>query len=195
VTLGAARCDGSAVGSLFPEERAALAGAVPARLAEFAAGRLAARQALGQDVALPMAPDRAPVWPEGVAGSITHDGGWALAAVSRMVRMLGLDLEPDAPLPNDIWDTVLLPQEQAWLSRRAEAGHWARVIFCAKECAYKAQYPLTREVFGFEVFEVTLGDGTFEARFQRDVAPFRAGDALTGRYSRGDGLILTGIVA
>ena len=90
---------------LRPVEAIAVARAVPKRVAEFAAGRRAARRALDsigrEAVDLPAGPNRAPVWPEGVTGSITHDGDLALAAVALLgeVRSLGLDLTEAAPLP------------------------------------------------------------------------------------------------
>ncbi|MFN4101848.1 MAG: 4'-phosphopantetheinyl transferase [Pararhodobacter sp.] len=171
--------------SLKPEEETAMARAVPSRRAEFSAGRAAAREALGWDVVVPMGPDRAPVWPEGVTGSITHAGGWALAVVGE--GLVGIDLEVDEPLPEDVRETVLLPAE------RDTDGHQARLIFSAKECAYKAQYPLTRELFDFQTLGVTLGEGLFRAELQRPVGPFRRGAVLEGRFAIGGGFILTGI--
>ena len=178
---------------LFPQEAAAMTGAVAARKDEFATGRKAARAALGAARPIPMGADRAPVWPRGWVGSITHAGDWALAVASRSHRMVGVDLEHDEDLPAEVWDTILLPAERDWLRGRADAGRLARVIFSAKECAYKAQYPLSRELFGFDVFAVTLGDAVFSARFQRAVGPFRPGDRIDGRFARADGFILTAI--
>lgn len=180
--VGIAPVDGV---SLKPEEESALKGAVPARQAEFSAGRAAARMALGHEMALPMGPDRAPIWPEGVRGSITHAGGWALAVVGP--GLTGIDLEPGEDLPEEVRETVLLPQE------RGADGRTARLIFSAKECAYKAQYPVTRQLFSFDTFAVELGEGAFRAVWQHDVGPFRAGQALAGRFAIGDGFILTGI--
>ncbi|WP_352542194.1 hypothetical protein [Mesorhizobium sp. M0018] len=55
--------------------------ALPLRGAEFLAGRAmadAALQALGQlTTEIPIGPDRAPVWPKGSVGSITHARGIA----------------------------------------------------------------------------------------------------------------------
>ena len=178
---------------LFPQEAQAIAGAVPLRQHEFAAGRKAARAALRRPLPIPMGADRAPVWPPGWVGSITHAGGWAIAAVSADHRLLGIDLELDDDLPADIWDTVLLPSERDGLHGRADAGRLARVIFSAKESAYKAQYPLSRALFGFEQFAVDLGEGVFTATFQGAVGPFRRGDRLDGRFARADGFILTAI--
>ena len=61
---------------MFDAEARAVARAVPARRAEFAAGRRAAHRAM-ERLGVPAAPvamgsDRAPVWPPGVIGSISH---------------------------------------------------------------------------------------------------------------------------
>ena len=58
----------------------------------------------------------------------------------------------------------------------------AKAIFCAKEAAYKCQYPLSRTLFGFETFHVDmdLAERRFTARFVGDVPPFAAGDRLAG---------------
>ena len=185
VALGIA--SGSDV-SVMPEEEPTLARMVPARRREFAAGRTAARRALGQSIAIPMGADRAPVWPAGVSGSITHTQGWAMAVVGS--GLIGIDLEQDEPLPPEVFDTVLLPQERVALGADTRR---AKLIFSAKECAYKAQYPVTKELFGFDAICITLGDSTFHAEFQRDVGPFRRGHILSGRYAIGGGFILTGI--
>ncbi|WP_417597717.1 4'-phosphopantetheinyl transferase family protein [Pararhodobacter oceanensis] len=183
------------VARLFHVEHSAVESAVPARQREFAAGRIAARQAMGRDLPVVMAEDRAPVWPAGVTGSVTHAGGWALAVAGAADKLIGTDLEVDAALPAEVWETVLTNSERAALRDMPDAGRWARVIFSAKECAYKAQYPRTKQVFGFEVFEIALEPvaGEFTAVFQRDIAPFAAGDCLRGRYSIGGGFVLTGI--
>lgn len=195
--LGSAEVAATPPESLFAVEAACVRGAVGARQREFAAGRSAARQAMGWRVAVPMAADRAPVWPVGFAGSISHAGGWALAVAGGAERMIGLDLELDEPLPNEVFDTVLLPDEQAWLNAQPDPARWTRVIFSAKECAYKAQYPRSGQIFGFELFKVVIDPdkGQFVAVFQRDIAPFANGDRLNGRFSRGGGFIVTGIVA
>lgn len=182
-------------GLLLGDEASAIRAAVPHRQREFAAGRIAARRAMGRELAVTMGADRAPVWPAGIQGSISHADHWAIALVGRSDQMLGVDLERDEPLPREVLDTVLTAAEQSRLGTEAEI--WARVIFCAKECAYKAQYARSRQLFGFEVFEIFLdaANGRFQAEFQQDVAPFVQGQRLHGRFSRGGGYILTGIVA
>lgn len=167
---------------------------VPARLAEFSAGRHAARtalQALGlPPAAIPMEADRAPVWPEGVAGSITHTRRACLAA-ARRGGGLGIDLEEDEDLPGDLWDGVLLPEEQDWARGQAAPGRAAKLAFSAKEAAYKAQYARSRRLFGFDMLVLSFDGDGFTATFRAAAAPFAMGDRLQGRWGRAAGHVLT----
>lgn len=178
---------------LLPGE--VLPGALPGRLAEFSAGRHAARaamMALGLPLAaIPMADDRAPIWPEGVAGAITHSRSHCLAAVLSGAAGLGLDLEEDVDLPVDLWSTILLPEERDWVLRQDHPGRAATLVFSAKEAAYKAQYPHSLSLFGFDTLRLAFqGDG-FAAMFCRPVSPFAAGDRIPGRWGRAEGHVLT----
>lgn len=186
---------------VYPEELAAIPGAVDRRRREFAAGRTAARLALRElgapAMAVPMGADRAPIWPPGLLGSITHAGTACLAAVAweGEMRLVGLDLEEDSPLDTDLLPTVCTPAERAWLAGQMDPGHWAKLIFSAKECAYKAQYRISRTLFGFDTLHITLDTANrgFSATFQSDVPGFRQGDMLRGRFATGHGLIVTAI--
>lgn len=83
---------------LHPDEECFVARAVPGRRAEFAAGRYCAHRALAllgsQDYPIPVGNKGEPVWPEGVVGSITHDRGIAIAALSLVQNLsaIGIDL-------------------------------------------------------------------------------------------------------
>ncbi len=189
--------------ALLQGERVAVARAVPARRREFAAGRAAARRAM-DELGLPPAPvlmgaDRAPVWPDDIIGSISHCRTCCLAAVARRgdVQALGLDVEDDTPLEDDLIASICTPSERAWLSTqpRSRAGQWAKVMFSAKEAAYKCQYMLTRRLFGFDGLEIALDPaaGRFEVRFTATVAPFMRNTRLAGRFAIGGGLIVTGM--
>jgi 4'-phosphopantetheinyl transferase EntD len=155
----------------FPEEMAMVANAVDKRRREFVTGRRCARDALrslGIEPAPILAGERGmPRWPPGVVGSITHCAGYRAAAVARSGDLLaiGIDAEPDGPLPAGVLDVVSLPAERGRLRAQAEARpavHWDRVLFSAKESVYKAWFPLTRRWLGFDEAEITLGtvDGT-----------------------------------
>lgn len=176
---------------LLPGEAAAMAAARPGRRREFAAGRVAAHRAmaaLGAPVwPVPAGPDRAPVWPPGLVGSISHDAGACLAVLARRsaLRSVGVDIEPDAPLDPALWDSICLPEERAWLAARpaGDRGRLARLIFSAKEAVYKLQYPLTGCLFGFETIAIAFEGPTFRARFQNAVGPFVSGARLPGVWS------------
>lgn len=154
---------------LFPEERAFVAHAVEVRRREFATVRWCARAGLSRLglSRVPILPGErgAPTWPEGVVGSMTHCAGYRAAAVAWAadLRCLGVDAEPDEPLPPGVLELVSRPAERAWL-RESPISHADRLLFCAKEAVYKAWFPLARRWLGFEEAEVTLHDGTFTAR-------------------------------
>lgn len=147
---------------LAPTEAAAAETMVARRRREFAAGRRAARAALGElgaaPAAIPHGPDRAPVWPPGLIGSISHSPSSCIAAVCRTGRLagIGLDIEPDEPLPLSLWDAILTADERRWVERsgREAAGRLARMVFSAKEAVYKCQYPATRTVLDFQDVEI-----------------------------------------
>lgn len=200
------------VASLFPEERAAVAGAVEKRRQEFATARFCARQALARlgvaPVALPPGPRRAPQWPPGIVGSITHCSGYRAAAVARAAEVwsLGIDAEPDKPLPEGVLETIALPEERHMLERLTAcapaAVSWDRLLFSAKESVYKAWFPLAGRWLGFEEAHITIvprpdapGSGGFQARLLVP-GPQVNGVSIagfTGRWLARDGLVLTAI--
>jgi 4'-phosphopantetheinyl transferase EntD len=98
---------------------------------------------------------------------------------------LGIDLEPDEPLPEGIIGTILTP---------GEAGLDARLAFAAKEALYKAQYPVSRTLFDFHAIAVTLGPGRFTGTVLRDVPGFPAGTRLPGQWARAAGHVVTALV-
>jgi 4'-phosphopantetheinyl transferase EntD len=142
---------------LLPAEMGCLGRAAAARAAEFAAGRLCARSALRElgiiDFPLQVAPDRHPLWPPSVVGSITHTDGFCAAAVADRRRLLGIgiDTEVVAPMSQRLRARICVPAESDWLGSLPEADRAAAamLIFSAKEAFYKCQYPLVGERLGF----------------------------------------------
>lgn len=155
------------VNDLWPQEAAAMTRAIPTRRAEFAAGRSAARAAMVElgvpPAAIPIGPDRAPVWPAGLTGSIAHCDGYCIAAVAYKdsIKTLGIDIEPATPLAPDLIDIICTPAERAWLTEQPDPGLTAKMIFSAKEAVYKAQYPLTGSIIGFDAVTLTMGNDSF----------------------------------
>ena len=150
--------------------------ATDARRREFAAGRACARSALRRlgatEVAIPASDQRAPQWPAGVVGSITHCAGFTAAAVAlrRDVAMLGIDAEPTGRLDDDVAEHVASRKER----ERAgdELGEDAApVIFSAKESIYKAWYPATGRWLDFDAVTVLVDrSGVFSIEPCADLA-------------------------
>ena len=192
----------------LPEEEPLIARSVAKRRNEFVTVRYCARQALG-DLGLPPVPilkgDKGePCWPDGVVGSLTHCEGFRGAVVGRTaeVRSVGIDAEPHAVLPKGVLDAISLPAERSALSGLLGGAHWDRVLFCAKEATYKAWFPLTHRWLGFEDAHITFSvdgsgsAGSFESKILVDPRAESGPPltALSGRWSVGDGLVLTAIV-
>ena len=196
--------DVDAASALMPAEAEALGAVAPKRLREHAAGRLCAHAALGRlgarGAPLLNDADRIPRWPEGVVGTISHTRAWCVAAVARAsdTRAIGVDVEHDTPLERRLWSHVLTDAERAVIERAPadERTRLAKLIFSAKECAYKCQYPLSRVFYGFHGMriDVRVEDGRFDAVFLRDAAPFRRGDRLEGgRFTAAHGVVVTAL--
>jgi 4'-phosphopantetheinyl transferase EntD len=187
-----------------PSEGIAVERAVPKRVAEYHAGRAAARAAM---VALglpprpiPMGPDRAPIWPDGLSGSISHTSQACVAAIGLRDAWagIGVDLEDATALDPLLIGEICTVTEQKWLGHQPgdERGLMAKLIFSAKEAAYKAQYPTSGILFGFEVLEVSVdrADSRFEVQFLQAQGAFSQGTVLTGSYVHAAGLLVTGVV-
>ena len=178
----------ASVADLLGAEVDAVAHAVPARVREFAAGRVAARQALAAlgigPVAIPVGTRRMPVWPTGVVGSITHCAGIVAAAVawSDELTAIGIDGEPAVPLEPDIVNAVATLAERAGIAD--ELG--ATILFSAKESFYKCWSSLDGPVLEFHDVEVELDDVSF-------VATPAGGQPWPGRWAVRDGFVLTAV--
>jgi 4'-phosphopantetheinyl transferase EntD len=181
--------------------------AVARRRIEFATGRACARRALSrlqiESFVLRNGPDRAPRWPRGVVGSITHTGsipgGYCGVAVGRATELLalGLDAERAGAVGYSLWPQVLTAKERRWLDGQPEALQelFATIIFSAKECYYKAQFPLTGRWLDFGDVDIVLEPegSAFEAYLaSRSFAPAPLA-RCRGRYLRDQGFVLTGI--
>ncbi len=187
--------------TLLPEEQQSLIRAAPKRISEFAAGRACARAALSQlgygAVALPAGADRAPCWPAGATGSITHTHGFcaAVVAATTKIRALGLDAEPHDSVKPHLWRRICCPEELATLQAQeaAQALAAATLIFSAKEAFYKCQHTLTGEWLGFTDIAVKIESDHFSVRSTRSLQiahllpePWRGG------YLREQGLVIAG---
>ncbi len=190
---------------LFSKERHFVRNAVDKRRREFLAGRLMARSVMAR-MGLPKmeiapGPDRAPVWPAGITGSISHTNAWCAAAVARTsdVMSLGIDVETATPLPDELFSIVLSQREKIHLqnSRLGKKDVLAKLIFSAKETAYKAQYSITRTFLDFEAMTVELDeDGrSWRALFNPGCRPRTfPTDTIRGQWHHEGSLIATSAV-
>jgi 4'-phosphopantetheinyl transferase EntD len=145
--------------ALLPEEASAFERSVVSVRRASGAARIVARALLRQlgheTTALPKSLGGAPIWPKGVLGSLAHDSGVAVAAVSTSQELagIGIDIEPAEILPADLLELVTTPRERARIESDPYRG---RLFFVAKEAAYKAVYPLDRRLLDHHDVEVDL---------------------------------------
>ena len=187
--------------ALAPEEAAHVARAAPKRVAEFAAGRACARRALAElgvpEFTLLVGPDREPLWPPDVVGSITHAAGFCGVVAARIgtVRSLGLDAERRDAVHQRLWRQIATAEELGWLESLApdRAVDMATLIFSAKESFYKCQFPLTREWVAFGDVSVSIHQGAFEVLPRRTLALAAiAPGPWGGRFALTESFVLTG---
>jgi 4'-phosphopantetheinyl transferase EntD len=148
----------------FASELVLIAGAVPKRRKEFQAGRAYARKAL---TVLAKAPEpilrdfgRAPIWPSGFVGSISHTAELCGAVVAKDsdVTTIGLDLENARDLEPEIIPMVCNGQElaRAAFVLNLPFGQAAMALFSIKESVYKAYWPVAGEFLDFMDVEINV---------------------------------------
>jgi 4'-phosphopantetheinyl transferase EntD len=185
-------------------EAAAIREAVATRKLEFAAGRTAAREALGligvAPVPIPVGAGRAPQWPSGVVGSIAHQKDLAVAVVARTEHILGLgvDIEASGALTEELWPQILVPPEVKFLQSLAteKRSSCATVFFALKEAFYKFQFPHTKQWLDFGDVEIDLDPAQESATLR--ISRFLtigtlAQNAFAARYRMGDELTLAAV--
>jgi 4'-phosphopantetheinyl transferase EntD len=132
--------------------------AVAKRQAEFLAGRTLARLgqiALGLDTAqVLIGPDRAPVWPKPMVGSISHSKGRCACLLMPKDHgvLPGLDIEAIASgnALKAILHGTVTAQDTNLLEQADDLAVAATLCFSAKETLYKSLYPEVRCFFGFD---------------------------------------------
>jgi len=187
---------------LFPIEREHVIRAVDTRVAEFAAGRMCARAAMAvlglEPTPVPAGKDRAPIWPTGVVGTITHTDDYCVAVVGEATRFaaLGIDAEAAGRLKPDLWHLTLHTEERKALLGMPEEAARARatVLFSAKEAFYKCQYAMTKSWVGFEDVIVKVEGDAFDVTVVEQTRPVaRIQKRWTGRYLTDESLVLAAV--
>lgn len=193
---------------LYPEELAVLSPrVVDKRRREFTTGRICARRAL-RSLGIPHHPvvsgeNREPIWPPGIVGSITHCAGYRAAVVARVedAAGIGIDAEPNEPLPDGVLNSIATLTERERLGDLLQHDAqicWDRLLFCIKEATYKTWFPFMNRWLGFEHVDVSIypDEGAFHVRLLVP-GPQVGGSPLTGldgRFQVDRALQLTAIV-
>jgi len=174
-----------------------LRNAVPKRQAEFLAGRYCLRRAElalnGQRSEIAVGSDRAPVWPPGLAGSLSHVEGYALAIVcaSGGGRSIGIDVEvlSEQLEPAEVLNQVATARELDCLTRYLGAAQAFSLMFSAKEAIYKALYPSVRRYIEFS--EVTCVDADHQQLVFQAKPSLNADQRLRVSYAIEGNLVFT----
>ena len=184
---------------VLPEEEALICRAADKRQREFRAGRHCARAALAKlgqpGQAILRDQRRAPVWPQGYLGSISHCRDYCLAAccAAESIQGLGVDVEPLAPLKPELAGYIQSEAESRFMQEHPELPD--RLIFSAKESLYKCFYPLVKQYFGFHAVEIELATDNRQFNFTpTDEAPSELVQAFSfhGGYVTTDNHLITG---
>lgn len=174
---------------LYPEEELLIYGAVPKRRREFALSRTCTRRALaGLGIeAFPVlsAPNRAPLWPSGVVGSITHCDLYTAAVVGldTHLRSIGIDAEVNQPLPEGTYDLIALPRERTAAKEFLDPRVcWDRLLFSAKESIFKAWSPLSVGWLDFQQVEVSIDPTHLKFHAKLLIDSPATGEFLEGKF-------------
>jgi 4'-phosphopantetheinyl transferase EntD len=187
--------DGQVI-ALRPGEAAMVAGAGDKRRRDFALGRHCAHLALARlgmtATAMLSSPQGAPLWPDGIVGSITHTHGYAaaIAAPRALYRGLGVDAEPVGGVTEALHARLFDAEERERLMAMAPEARaeTAAIMFGAKEAHHKATSPAAP--LRFRDLQVTL---TGPEILVRDAGGAQSKGAW--RIARGLALVLVGLPA
>ncbi len=146
-------------GELYKEELHFIHNAVEKRKREFTAGRICARKALVKlnrpPCPIPVGSTREPLWPQGVAGSITHDGNHCVACAANrdFIPYLGIDLAVREPLDRDLIPLICTEDDIKNIENTGESNFETdpyKLVFSIKESVYKCLFPVVQQIFDFQ---------------------------------------------
>lgn len=165
------------------------------RRAEYLAVRYAAQRLLrARDCYdnVDSAPNRAPVWPAGFCGSLSHTSEYAIAVIAPAVGVTipGVDIEVlSQPDIKEIADTFTIRQEGDYLLsiENINIETLLVIVFSAKESLYKSLYPEVGLFFDFDVAcfcEINTQEKTFTLIPIQTLSPdYVAGSLISGYYA------------
>lgn len=179
---------------------------LPQRRAQYFAGRLCTTRALislgAKDTQVATSAERAPIWPQGVVGSISHSNDYAIAMTgeAKLFNYIGVDIEiRQEKIFNELASEFTSPGEQSYLSSLMMDYDLALLItFSAKESLFKALWPQLRFFFGFasaRIIKIDDRDLTFTLQLTCTLSQsICSGMLFEGQYYLMDNNLLTFIV-
>jgi len=213
VTQVAARAESGSGDTVLPVPRqidvevpAPLAQArVRTRVKDLLVGRACAQLALQEARAssnqVGASPERAPIWPDGWTGSLSHASSIAWAVVARRsdFASLGIDLEhllsPEAV--ESVRSVALTPDErrfEVW-NDTGDVAWRTTLLFSAKESIFKCLNPLVQDFIDFTEMELLSVDpvaGHLRFTCLRRLSPWiDRGQPMDVRFTRVGDLVLT----
>jgi enterobactin synthetase component D len=149
-------------------------------------------------------PDRAPIWPRGIVGSITHTVGYAAAAVSGCdrVRSIGIDSEVAIVREHALEIGPRIGSE-AEIERitsifRVCDDLGITILFSAKESLFKCLFPIAPIYFSFldaHLVDADATSGTITLELRTDLGgDFQSGWRAVGSVQTGLPYVHTGFM-
>lgn len=139
------------------------------RQAEYLASRWLAREIFShygiEDFILSNGSDRAPQWPDGYSGSLSHSDGQIFLITDPRGRLCGNDVEQwiSPSVATEITPLLVSPREQQYLAELPAAPcQLTTLVFTLKESLYKALWPSVGGELDFlqaEVVDINLQQG------------------------------------
>jgi len=177
--------------SPFEREEAFIMNAVEKRKSEYRTGRHTAREALNElnipPCAIPSGVEREPLWPKGVVGSISHCSKLCVAAVGPDSRFLsiGVDVEPNKPLPPDVQPIVVNDEDHWKYSQPKHSKDFDVLTFSAKESIFKCIFPIFRLYLDFKDVSLTIdqSNNSFNAKLPERISNEVKINPIHGIYS------------
>ena len=147
-------------------------------------------------------PDRAPQWPPGFVGSITHSARFAAVAVmpQSMARAVGIDAESVLTADQQVLvrQYCAVDEELDTLVRGASSLSEAQLLtlcFSAKEAVFKCLYPLVKRYFDFTCVRIVAVDESTNLVsikvLDAEIARCAETSALTGSFQFAEGHVFT----
>ncbi|WP_343553765.1 4'-phosphopantetheinyl transferase superfamily protein [Pantoea sp.] len=156
----------------------ALQSAVTKRKAEHLASRWLAQQRMAQlglpDFVLRNAPDRSPLWPAGIQGSLSHSRDCVVLVATTESLCVGVDVEQMMSEETALETAELLmsaAEKQCLHHQPLTFAHAATLLFSLKESVYKALWPQLHQPMDFvqaEIVDLDLNQGRAQLRLKQD---------------------------